>query len=377
MKNILVNASNLHTGGAVAVATSTVKELSILKPTGLVISLLLSSEVNNNLSSMGVDLSVFKKVIVKDYFGIAAIWNGLYHDLAGYDAVLTVFGPAYTFKKVSKHVVGFAQPNIIYPNNPIFENLNFFNKLKDRTQYLIQEYFFNKSSELVVELDHVKQGIERRGFFGGKRINVVNSAVDAIYKNRYVWSQLRIDEEKSVLKIGIISRNYPHKNLNILPEVKRLLLSDFEIESEFYVTFTDQEFSGCSTMFQSEINNVGPLKLNQCPSFYEQMDGVIFPSLLECFSAVPIESMIIKKPLFASDLPFIRDCCDAHANYFDPLDAYSIAHSIWFFYNKSKKEQGEFIAGAYEFVKRYPGPDLRALSYIEIIKRILNSDNKF
>ena len=36
----------------------------------------------------------------------------------------------------------------------------------------------------------------------------------------------------------------------------------------------------------------------------------------------------MRKPLFASDLPFIHDCCHAHAHYFDPLDVDSMADVI-------------------------------------------------
>jgi glycosyltransferase involved in cell wall biosynthesis len=58
------------------------------------------------------------------------------------------------------------------------------------------------------------------------------------------------------------------------------------------------------------------------------MDAVIFPSLLECFSATPLEAMVMGKPLFASDRPFNREVCHSHAHYFDPLSPASAATAI-------------------------------------------------
>ena len=58
------------------------------------------------------------------------------------------------------------------------------------------------------------------------------------------------------------------------------------------------------------------------------MDAIIFPSLLECFSATPLEAMAMEKPFFASDREFIRDVCSDYALYFDPEDPISAANVI-------------------------------------------------
>ena len=154
----------------------------------------------------------------------------------------------------------------------------------------------------------------------------MNSAVDSVFCEPERW--LAIDKpmgSKHRIKLGLISRNYAHKNLDLLPYIKKTLEDKHAIEADVFVTFVPEEWDACSDFFKENIINVGPLTLAQCPTFYASLDGVIFPSLLECFSAVPIESMLIGKPLFASDLPFIRDCCKTYANYFTPEDADSAA----------------------------------------------------
>lgn len=369
MKNILINASNLHKGGAVAVASSFIKELSYLSLPDLCISLLISTEVSENISSTNINLDCFNRISVKNYYGLSALWNNLRADLKGYDVVFTVFGPAYMFPSIPNHLVGFAQPNIIYPKNPIFKSLSFFKQFSTRVKYLSQEYFFSNASELVVELEHVKKGVIDRNFFRKKKIHIVYSAVDSIYRNSDNWETVQIAKSNNI-KLGIISRNYPHKNLKVLPHVKSILASEFNLDVDIYVTFTQEEFLGCDDYFKENIYNIGPLKLSQCPSFYNELDGVIFPSLLECFSAVPIETMMQKKPLFASDLPFIRDCCKEHAIYFDPLDPMNIASAISTFYKKTIVERSQHTLDASDFVNMYPNSNMRALSYLEIIKNI-------
>src|SRR5690606_37210212 len=134
-----------------------------------------------------------------------------------------------------------------------------------------------------------------------------------------------IDEQKlyfentpsKVFKLGIISRNYSHKNLSILPEVKRILEQDYQRIISFYVTFKEEEFQGESLVFQNEIVNLGPKKVDECIDTYLKFDAVFFPSLLECFSATPLEAMATGRAPFASDMPFNRDVCGEHAYYFD------------------------------------------------------------
>ena len=338
------------------------------------IHVLASGEVNKNLISLGVDVRSFSSYEVKDFYGISGLWNGLSQRLRGYDVVFTVFGPSYDFLFGLKHIVGFAQPNIIYTDNPVFNDLDWKSRIYTRVKYFIQELFFWKASSLVVELNHVRRGLERKPLFRNKKINIVESAVHSVYSDRNKWLDLDLPEASGDIKLGIISRNYPHKNLKVLPGVKKVLSEQYGLNVSFYVTFTDEEWHACNAHFRESIINVGGLRLAQCPTFYAKMDGVIFPSLLECFSAVPIEAMKVKKPIFASDLDFIYDVCGSHAEYFDPLDEASIARSINEYFGLSEHVRVEKVLAAHDFVKRFPGPEIRARRYLELIEDELNAN---
>jgi len=372
-QHVLINGSNLHVGGGVAVATSYIKSLSQKKNLEFDISLLVSTKIMKNLKDLDTDFSVFRSVKSIDYVGIKALWSGLSKELSGYDLVFTVFGPAYTLRKPTRHIVGFAQPSIIYPDSRAFLKIPVRQRKVERLRFKLQEFFFAQADALVVELEHVKTGLQKIPAFRNKKIYVVNSAVDSVFSEPDRW--LAIDTPMGSdrrIKLGLISRNYAHKNLDLLPYIKQTLKEKHAIEADLFVTFVPEEWDTCSDFFKENINNVGPLTLAQCPTFYASLDGVIFPSLLECFSAVPIESMLIGKPLFASDLPFIRDCCKTYANYFTPEDADSAAAVIADYYSRPLAEQESFVSDAQRIVSSYPSAADRADSYLTLIRRELN-----
>jgi len=372
-QHVLINGSNLHVGGGVAVATSYIKSLSQKKNLEFDISLLVSTKIMKNLKDLDTDFSVFRSVKSIDYVGIKALWSGLSKELSGYDLVFTVFGPAYTLRKPTRHIVGFAQPSIIYPDSRAFLKIPVRQRKVERLRFKLQEFFFAQADALVVELEHVKTGLQKIPAFRNKKIYVVNSAVDSVFSEPDRW--LAIDTPMGSdrrIKLGLISRNYAHKNLDLLPYIKQTLKEKHAIEADLFVTFVPEEWDTCSDFFKENINNVGPLTLAQCPTFYASLDGVIFPSLLECFSAVPIESMLIGKPLFASDLPFIRDCCKTYANYFTPEDADSAAAVIADYYSRPLAEQERFVSDEQRFVSSYPSAADRADSYLTLIRRELN-----
>lgn len=367
-KKILINCSNLHSGGGVAVATSFLAQLFSQKRLDKNIGFIVSSLVHENLISLGIDLTHFENYRVVNYFGIKAIWSGLDKHFKGYDVVFTVFGPAYFFRKRCVHIFGFAQPSIAYPVNYYSRCLSFFPRIFYRLKFSIQKFFFVRADELIVELEHVDVALKQQRIFRRKLIHVIHSTVDDIYFKKSKWEILNFPPKKAKYRFGVISKNYPHKNLSCFPFVKKLLKEKYSLEVEFFVTFSDAEWAAIDSVFKEEIINIGSITLAQCPSFYQAMDGVVFPTLLECFSAVPIETMIMKKPLFASSLPFVVDCCGSNSIYFDPLDFNSIAKSIYDFFNLSELQRNNFVNKAYNFARSYPDAKARANAYMEVIK---------
>ncbi|MCC5881587.1 MAG: glycosyltransferase [Halomonas sp.] len=332
MKSLAVNACNLHAGGGVQVATSFVHELSYLDESGLV-SLFVSSEVDANLQGLDFDSTRFKSYKVMDVYGLWQLGSPLRKELNKFDVVFTVFGPLYMVGRKFKSVVGFAQPWIIYPDNEIYAGMPTRDKLKTRLQFFLQKLFFTQADDLVVELEHVEEKLREMGV--KKRIHVVYNCLSKLYLQEFVRDSPHAIMNR--LSLGVITRDYPHKNLDILPHVKHRLKQKYAIEADFYVTLTDEEWHEKSVTFKKHMSNVGSLKVTQCPEFYQKLDGVVFPSYLECFSASPLEAMAMKKPLFASDRGFVRNVCGDYALYFDPIDPENIADVIYQYFFSDEK----------------------------------------
>lgn len=366
---VLINAANLHNGGGVQVASSFINELpfllnNIIKDFDIVVS----SEVDKNINQY--TKSFFKNYKVHNIFGLKNYKNNI-NLFDAYDLVFTIFGPCYHPIK-GINLVGFAQPWIIYPNNECYSMLSSVEKLKYKLKFFLQKKFFKKSDFCVVELEHVKQRLIELNIFKDSHVEVVYNTVSNVYFSPEKWEKIKIMPSNKI-KIGLISRDYFHKNTNILPKVKEILKNKYNQDVDFYVTFNEEEWLNKSSSFQENIINVGPLKVNECPNFYEEMDAIIFPSLLECFSATPLEAMIMKKPLFASDRAFIKDVCLDFAFYFEPTDPESAAAVInVFIENKNIIELDIKLTAAQNHAKNFSSARHRAVKYTQIIENFLN-----
>lgn len=366
MKEILINASNLHNGGGIQVATSVIGELTLLPslPAGLVVWA--SDEVNSNLKQIGYDLSTLPAYEVTNSYGLQMLRSPLARRMQNFDAVLTVFGPLYVWKLAAANITGFAQPWIIYPDNEIHLELSWFQRSLTRLKFNLQSIFFRRADHLIVELDHVKTGLLRRNIGTDTSICVVRNCLSSLYLKPETWQSVVIAENEADIRLGFVGRNYPHKNTRIFPALIETLYREYGIRASIQVTFTDEEWATCDETFRSTVSNAGALSVAQCPSFYRSMDAVIFPSLLECFSATPLEAMAMERPLFASDRPFNRDVCAGHAYYFDPLDPADAAAKIAG-YLQDKNPKDVKLKAARDHALTFSSATDRAQQYLDLL----------
>lgn len=363
---LLVYAANLHVGGGIQVATSVIDELSRSSPSPTGVSVWASSAVDANLKQLGFKSAAFDNYEVVDHRGLSTVWSGAAARMADYDGILVIFGPLYVAHQPALSVVGFAQPWIIYPDNEVQRSLTWPKRWLTRLKYWVQGLFFRRADVLLVELEHVRLGLIREGIATSDQIRVVHNCLSSIYLQPERWQPVALPESSGGLRLGFVGRNYSHKHTAIFPEVRAVLLRKHGLTVDFYVTFTDDEWLTCAPGFRQAVQNVGPLSIAQCPNFYQAMDGVIFPSLLECFSATPLEAMAMERPLFASDRPFIRDVCEEHAHYFDPMDPEAAADSIARCLKSDR--DGPRLAAARERALAYADAAGRARQYLECLE---------
>lgn len=370
---LLINASNLRVGGVVQVGISAIDEISRLRPEGMEISVLACEGVDRNLSQIGCDTGVFARYRVRSVPGLSPFDPVLDEEIARADAVFTIFGPLYARRRPKVSVMGFAQPWIIYPKNDIYRGLSPIAKAKSRLKYGVQAAILRRNADhAIVEAGHVKEGLVARGLFSEGQVSVVSNCVSDIFRQPELWRPVALPvtlRERKGWRIGFLGRDYPHKNLSILPDVARVLRERHGIVADFLVTLTEAEWQARSPEFRSAVTNVGPLDLAQCPSFYAGLDAAIFPSLLECFSVMPLEAMAMGLRVFASDRPFVRDICGPFARYFDPHAPEAAAACIAEGLATPPSEEEREMIRAQGFAGMSPRE--RAESYLEIIRRVV------
>ncbi|MFC3033119.1 glycosyltransferase family 4 protein [Pseudoalteromonas fenneropenaei] len=366
-KKVLINAANLHCGGGVQVAASFISELANECIENLEIVIFVSTTVHENVQGLHFEGNVELEVVNV---------NGFSRELPSafdrhFDLIFTVFGPVYFTVKV-KHIVGFANAWILYPDNETLKRRKFLNKMFTLLKLYLQRRSFQKADRLVVELEHVKEELVRKHYFKAENIDVVYNCVSSLYFDEKLWLPLDANiKTTEAVKIGFLGRNYPHKNTNYLLEIKECLKKIYNIDSEIYVTFTDEEWGAVTPEFKNGANNLGSLNVNQCPAFYQAMDLILFPSFLECFSATPFEAMLMNKPVFASDKPFIRDACAEHVFYIDPNDASHGSKVIVDYLRLKADKKEQLLYDAKIYAKNFSSAKERAENYIKIIKQTL------
>lgn len=310
----------------------------------------------------------------RDVHGIESLWPRVSRQFAGFDLVFTIFGPLYSGYEIKCSIVGFAQAWIVYPENEVYFRKSFFRRCIDRLRFELQWLFFCKSDVLVVETESLKKDLSLYRKFDSSHIKVVPNCVAQVFTdNLENSSDIQFFERSpGVVYLGLVSRDYIHKNLDFLLDVLRCLNRIGRLEYKFVVTFTEREWMNKSPEFRLAIINTGVIAYEKLPDFYRQLDGVVFPSLLESFSVTPLEALASRKPLFSSQRAFVSDICGAHAYYFDPLDPDSAAEVIiqWFEHT-SEPAREAFISAAHDHYMKLPTSSDRTQSYINLILETL------
>jgi len=321
-KRVYINLSNISTGGGIQVAMSFVDHVVNSKINHnfyFLFSKRLQNEINN--SHLAPYLSRLSYRVVSKYIMF------FYFTILQPKKIFTLFGPLYAVKLLSGRdwITGFAQAWILFPKNKVYKELNQITQLRFKTIFLIQKAFFFNSNTLIVEHEGIKAKLQE--VFKRKKIVVAKNCLNQIFLNPTNWRSIEIPKNDK-LKIGVIGRNYIHKNLSIIPSVHNLLKENHKIESQFYCTLTLTEMNRMSDEFKKKVISLGELSINQCPDFYNNMDMIFFPSNLESFSATPLESLYMKKSIICSNLPFNTNIIGKFGIYFEPNNPVSAAEKI-------------------------------------------------
>lgn len=366
---ILINCSNLRVGGGLQVAHSFLNEICQNKEHQflVVLSETILTQIEKTLFTSNFKFitysirpSIYKALSGKDTY------LSLLEKEFNTDVVFSVFGSTY-WKPKTKHICGFAKPGYIYKESPFFYQFNTVQKLKLAFYEFIHMYDFkNNNSLLITENEDVSMRLRNKVL---QKVVTVTNTFNQVFKYENKWDKnLLIDSRNVDIKLLTISANYPHKNLAIIKDVIPLLKKTYpNFRFKFYLSITAEDYEiDSKDLLNDNIQFLGKVNINQCPSLYSQCDFLFLPTLLECFSASYCEAMYMKLPILTSDLSFAKGICGNAAIYFDPTNAMDIAKAIYDLAT-NKIKQNQLIKNGELQLLKFDTSETRAKKYLELI----------
>jgi len=359
-----IYCANLHVGGIVVTAASFLDTLPQLIDEGSLSSfssllVTASTTVAKNMQSINTKVDRPFQLDIRDDSPASAPLRR--HKRV--DVRVIISGPDYAIGHASIQLCGFHDANILGPRAESFYNSSFRLGIK-RT---IQREILKRYDAYFTETEPMAQSLS--DFQPGKEVAVIQNAPAEVFTNQMGGSSSKLPFLPShVIRLFFPARGYPHKNHSILPDVINQFNCEGDLELQTVTTLREDEIDSLGLRGCSGIINVGEVGVDELPSLYSETHGVIFPSLNELSSVTPIEGMIMRRPVFASDRHFVRETCRDHVNYIDPLDPADIANTIKIYFSKSI---GASLEGAFTFAHSLPTPIERARMLMEFVNRVL------
>ncbi|MDB4659654.1 glycosyltransferase [Synechococcus sp. AH-551-C10] len=229
----------------------------------------------------------------------------------------------------AKQLYIFDWPYALDVHPKVWSDMNLLDRINRRFKLYLIKRDFNKPDIVIAQTNFIKNRLEV--LYCLENVRVINNAVTLNSPDDDEQSNFSLSDG---IKLFCPSVYYPHKNLEILIDLAELIKAD---ESDYVIVTTIAPYSVSSRRLlrsihdrglQDIIINIGPVPLNSMCSLYKKCDALLMPTLLESFSIVYLEAMHYGLPVFTSDMWFARAVCGNAAQYFEPLDAVNILHSI-------------------------------------------------
>lgn len=360
---VRVIASNLHVGGGVQVAASLLNEwaregVRSSLPENLVCEV--SPSVHENLlpgTRRDLPIVVKRRRPLSIRHWCADL---LHRD----EATLVVFGPTYFPLRSKRRIYGYADVTSLY--DPATYSPSARATAVQRARRWWSRRWVARADVVIVETtalrDRLSSVLRQRM---PKNILVVPNAVNEdVLTSTGQW---QFERQEGELLLAYPARPYPHKNFEFLPKLAAAVFGLSARRLRYVVTLTEEEWRQQSQSVRDVSLNVGPVKVREIGPLLRGVDGVCFPSLLEAFSATPIEAMALGVPVFASDRDFVRSVCGRGATYFDPMDARAAAASFLEALESGTTQMRADVGR--EIVACLPVAGVRAAQYMSLLQQ--------
>lgn len=335
---IFINAATLRVGGGRSVALNFLNAVNNQNLEDEFIVVVPDDSLFRSLSSKNFKLHFVPKFYHLPYFRLLLdrwILNIVKKNKP--DKIFNMGNTALPSKKY-KQITLFHFPYAVYPENKVW------NKMKPK-EYIISSlmvYFFKKRLKytdiFLVQTNTVKTRMLNLYNLSNDKIFLAPNAISLdnfkgdLVKNEQIE---KLTSNPSSYKLVCLSVYYPHKNIEILLEVAKLIKKR-GLNIQIFTTLNPDENIKVKKLI-SEIEkfdlgsifvNLGRVKMENIGYLYSRTDALILPTLLESFTGTYIESMYFRKKILTSDMDFAREICTAITWFFDAENPNDILEKI-------------------------------------------------
>lgn len=244
------------------------------------------------------------------------------------DVVYSINAPSY-FRFKCKEVMRFTKPWVTHPNKYSWGTLTGTKRILKKLEILLQKQLIKKCEYFITQSNTCKNGIIKITGLSDNRIKVVSNVLPAVYRNADN-SHLSLDGKW--VDVACIGNPYPHKNMDIMPDVLLELKKQGIDNLRFHVTipkehplWSDMKLKLEQNDLQGYIITHGRCTQQELIDVYRHCQLCYQPTVLEVFSASAIEAMYFNLPTVASDMPFNSEVFEDSCLYYEPCNAVQAA----------------------------------------------------
>lgn len=292
------------------------------------------------------------------------------------DVVYSILSPSYFFFDCPEVMRCCNAWDLIPLSHPVFRvvNKSLAFRMKLKAQLII--YLMRKTKYFMTQTEEAKSGICRVTGAADSNVCVVPNVINKTFTEAPKDS---IPHEG--FNIVMVGAPAPHKNINILPEVARILNDRYHLTDVRFVTTFDSNVASCVELAQKfkengvehMWNNVGRKSQKELIDLYRSSDLGFFPSLLETFSATLLEYMCFGLPTVISDMTFNTEVMGDAALKYPPFDAEQAAYQIVEIY-KNKTLQQELRIKGFAQLKQYSDFDKYYNDTLAFLTKVVNQN---
>ncbi|WP_028870337.1 glycosyltransferase [Psychromonas arctica] len=371
---ILLDASNIYSGGALQVALTFIVGAEKLK--GFEIKYILHKDLFAQISKVA---TLKDYIVISDSPANSKMTRKLLLSIEESfrpDITFTVFGPTYVKYKYSPHITGFANGWVTHSTlkdfNIVFDkNLT---KIIKMLKYVYIGFYLRRADYFIFETNIALKGAVKRLKVPRDNCFIIPNAYPVSFLNNSDSNYGEKIISSSKFKVLCLSSYYKHKNLESLPFVANSLVELGCIDVNFILTLNEGDFIPIMEAAKvlgvdKMIINVGPQQVCNLPKLYSEVSMVYSASNLETFSAIYLESMLAQKVLLLNDKPFARDICGDAALYVNSFEYRAVAQKIIKILN-GVYSFCDFKVESKQLLDKYPSPTEKVEAYFDLFKKI-------